>query len=174
MISTVVLTGSDQRMNFFNLFVSSKRADFKSLGIELSTPDLDLENPLRNWFERSSFLIPVEFRTITAGEIFQTDRVIVKFKLASADRDNFILLRGLLEFSRPKHLYVSSDNSEKIFEFNVGRNEAEAMTVYLNKILDLFVKELNFKRTLKAVLSFEQDVRAEQSRLYKELRASIK
>ena len=173
MTSTVVLAGNDQRINFFDIFVSSKKADFKSRGVEL-TPNIELENPLRNWFERSSFLIAVEFRTITAGEIFLTDQVIVKFRLASAYRDNFILLRGLLEFSRPKGINVSSNNSEKTFEVHVGKNEARAMTVYLNKILDLFLKELNFKRSLKAVLSFEQDVRAEQSRLYKELRASVK
>lgn len=174
MNSTGVLTGNDQRINFFNLFISSKKTAIKPHGVELSSPKVEVENPLRNWFERSSLLIPVEFKTITAGEIFQTDRVIVKFRLGSAYRDHFVLFRGLLEFSRPKEIYISSNNAEKAFELHVGKNQAIAMTIYLDKILDLLVKEISFKKSLKGVIRFEQAVRLEQSKLYNELRASVK
>jgi hypothetical protein len=113
----------------------------------------------------------VTFKSIAAGKIFQSDRAIVKFKLSGIYHNHFVLFRGLLEFSRPKWI-VSFNNSERTFEFFVGMDQANAVTEYLDLILKLLVNEINFKKYLKSILRFEESVRVEQSRLYRELRAS--
>ncbi len=173
MTSTAVLTGNDQRINFFNLFVRSRKTTIKTRGIELTSPKTDFQNPVADWFEKSSFLVPVEFQTIRAGEIFKADRLIVKFKLSDTYRDQFVLLRGLLSFSRPKEISISANNFQKTFELHLGKDQAEAVTTYLDKILDLLTKEIKFKKSLKAVLRFEQSIKLEQAKLYKALGTSV-
>jgi hypothetical protein len=171
MTSTAVHAGNDQPINFFNLFVSSKRTANKTHD-ELAHRDL-VDDSFQRWFKNSNVIEPVTFKSIPAGEIFGADQVIVKFRLADLYEDQFVLLRGLLEFSRPKEISISSNNSEKTFQFHIGRDKVLAITTYLDKILALFAKEIRFKESLKAVIRFEQATRLEQSRLYRELRTTI-
>jgi len=171
MTSTAVHAGNDQPINFFNLFVSSKRTANKTQD-EITDRDV-VDDSFQRWFERSNVIKPVTFKTIPAGEIFGADQVIVKFRLGDLYQDKFVLLRGLLEFSRPTEISISSNNSEKTFQFHIGRDKVLAITTYLDKILDLFAKEIRFKESLKAVIRFEQAIRLEQSRLYRELRTTI-
>jgi hypothetical protein len=171
MTSTAVHAGNDQPINFFNLFISSKRTDNKSH--DEPTHKHIVDNSLQRWFERSNVIRSVTFKAIPAGEIFQADQVIVKFRLEDLYQDQFVLLRGLLEFSRPKEISISSNKGEKSFQFQIGRDKVLAISTYLDKIIDLFVKEIRFKESLKAVIRFEQATRVEQTRLYRELRTTI-
>jgi len=163
MTQTAVLAGNEQPINFLNVFIRPK-----------TTPEnVDaLKYSAVNWFEKSSILEPVAFKSIPAGKIFQSDRAIVKFKLSGIYHEHFVLFRGLLEFSRPKRISISFNNSERTFELFVGTDEISAVTEYLDLIQKLLIQEIKFKKSLKAVLRFEASVRAEQSRLYKELRSS--
>ena len=169
MTQTAVLAGNEQQINFLNVFIRSK-----------STPDnvdtlvtkATVVNPILDWFDKSSMLEPVAFKSIPAGKIFQSDRAIVKFRLSGIYHNHFVLFRGLLEFSRPKGISVSFNNSERTFEFFVGIDQAAAVTEYLDLNLKLLIKEIKFKKSLKAVLRFEESVRVEQSRLYRELQNS--
>jgi hypothetical protein len=170
MTSTAVHAGNDQPINFFNLFISSKRTT--KTQEELTHRDI-VDDSFQRWFERSNVIEPVTFKPILAGEIFGADQVIVKFSLRDLYQDQFVLLRGLLEFSRPKEISISSNNSEKTFQLHFGRDKVLAITTYLDKILALFAKEIRFKESLKAVIRFEQATRLEQSRLYRELRTTI-
>jgi hypothetical protein len=170
MTSTAVHAGNDQPINFFNLFISSKKT--AKTQEQLTHRDI-VDDSFQRWFERSNVIEPVTFKAIPAGEIFGADQVIVKFSLRDLYQDQFVLLRGLLEFSRPKEISIATNNSEKTFQFHIGRDKVLAITTYLDKILDLFVKEIRFKESLKAVIRFEQATRLEQSRLYRELRTTI-
>ena len=171
MTSTAVHAGNDQPINFFNLFISSKRPDNKTSG-DYTRRDI-VDDSLQRWFERSNIIKPVTFKAIPAGEIFGADQVIVKFSLRDLYQDQFVLLRGLLEFSRPKEISISSNNSEKTFQLHIGKDKVSAITAYMERILDLLVKEIRFKESLKAVIRFEQATRLEQSRLYRELQTTI-
>jgi hypothetical protein len=127
---------------------------------------------LLDWFEKSSILESVAFKSIPAGKIFQSDRTIIKFRLSGIYHEHFVLFRGLLEFSRPKGMAISSNNSERTFELFVGADQASAVVEYLDLILRLVIQEIKFKKSLKTILRFEESVRVEQARLYRELQTS--
>jgi len=169
MTQTAVLAGNDQRLNFLNVFIRSKTTpeNIDALALKDSTV-----NPILDWFGKSGILEPIEFKSIPAGKIFQSDRAIVKFKLSGIYLEHFVLFRGLLEFSRPKRISISFNNSERTFELFVGTDEVSTVTEYLDVIQKLLIQEIKFKKSLKAILRFEACVRAEQSRLYSELQAS--
>ena len=169
MTQTAVLAGNEQQINFLNIFIRSKTTPDN---VDTLAPKATVVNPIFDWFEKSSMLEPVAFKSIPAGKIFQSDRAIVKFKLSGIYHDHFVLFRGLLEFSRPKWISVSFNNSERTFELFVGIDQATAVTEYLDLILKLLIKEIKFKKSLKAILRFEESVRVEQSRLYRELQTS--
>jgi hypothetical protein len=169
MTQATVLADNEQQINFLNLFIRSKTTPDNE---DALAPKSTVLNPILDWFDKSAVLAPVTFKSIAAGKIFQSDRAIVKFKLSGIYHNHFVQFRGLLEFSRPKWISVSFNNSERTFEFFVGMDQANAVTEYLDLILKLLVNEINFKKYLKSILRFEESVRVEQSRLYRELRAS--
>jgi hypothetical protein len=166
MTQTAVLAGNEQQVNFLNVFIRSKTT---SENVDALASKDAAPSPILDWFEKSSILEPLTFTSIAAGKIFQSDRSIVKFKLSGIYRDHFVLFRGLLEFSRPKRIVISINNSERTFELFVGTDQVSAVTEYLESILKLLIQEIKFKKSLKAILRFEESVRVEQSRLYSEL-----
>jgi len=162
MTQTAVLAGNEQQINFLNIFIRSKTT---SDNVGIVVPKETEVNPILDWFDKSGMLEPVAFKNIPAGKIFQSDRAIVKFKLSGIYHDHFVLFRGLLEFSRPKWISVSIDNSERTFELFVGIDQTQAVTEHLDLMLKLLIKEIKFKKALKTILRFEESVRVEQSRL---------
>ena len=169
MTQTAVLAGNDQRLNFLNVFIRSKTAPEKLDALALKDSAV---NPILDWFGKSGILEPIAFKSIPAGKIFQSDRAIVKFKLSGIYHEHFVLFRGLLDFSRPKRISISFNNSERTFELFVGTDEVSAVTEYLDLIQKLLIQEIKFKKSLKAILRFEASVRVEQAELYSELQAS--
>jgi hypothetical protein len=168
MTQTAVLAGNDQRVNFLNIFIRPKSTSDSVDVVPSKAPSAD---PILDWFEKSSILEPVEFKSIPAGKIFQSDRTIIKFKLSGIYRDYFVLFRGLLEFSRPSRISVSINRSERTFELFVGTDQAAAVTEYLELNQKLLIQEIKFKKSLKTILRFEESIRVEQARLYRELQA---
>jgi hypothetical protein len=169
MKQTAVLAGNDQQVNFLNIFIRSKTTPDS---IDALASKETAANPILDWIEKSGILEPVDFKSIPGGKIFQSDRTIVKFKLSGIYRDHFVLLRGLMDFSRPKRISLSFNNSERTLELFAGTDQAAAVTEYLELILKLLIQEIKFKKSLKAIIRFEEAVRVEQSTLYRDLRAT--
>jgi len=100
MTQTATFAGDSQRIQFFNLFVGSQKSanghdDFDLLPAAKTKK----ESPLLQWFKESDVITPVEFKTIPAGNVLQTELLLVKFELSDRYRDQFVLLRGLLELA---------------------------------------------------------------------------
>ena len=174
MTQTARLAGDIQRINFFNVSVGSKKSVPEQDSVGLLPSKTKKENTLLYGLQNSDVFTPLEFKTIQAGEIFQTDLLIIKFKLSDRYHDNFVLLRGLLEFSRPIRISISSNSSEKNFQLHITDDKADIMISYLEAIQRLFINEIKFKKSLKAVLNFERAIKHEQSKLYEELKASVR
>jgi hypothetical protein len=170
MTQTATLAGKDQHITFFNVFNRSKNEPINPTVVE-SFPTTSTEHPMLRWFEKSKYLTVVNTKFLSAGNIFQVNHVIVRFKLSSAYHDRFILLRGLLEFSRPKNISISTNTAEKTFELRVSDDQVQFIRTYLDTILSLLVKEIKFKASLNSVLKFEQSFKSQQSKLYEELRS---
>jgi len=174
MTQTAMLAGTTQRTNIFNILFRSQKPVAERNIIKLLVPPSTKGDFLLQWFKKSEVFKSVEFKSIPAGEIFQTDLLIIEFRLSDLYRDSFVLLRGLLEFSRPIKIAVSSNNSEKTFQLHASEGQGEIIAAYLDTIQRLFLQEIKFKKSLKAVLSFERAVKREQAKLYEELSASIR
>src|SRR5687767_7717336 len=101
MTQTARLAGDIQRINFFNILVGAKKSIPEHDSVSLLSSKTEKENSLLHWLQKSDVFTTLEFKTIQAGEIFQTDLLIVKFTTSDRYRDHFVLLRGLFEFSRP-------------------------------------------------------------------------
>jgi hypothetical protein len=173
MTQTARLAGDIQRINFFDISIGPKKLAPEQDSVSLLSSKTKA-NSLLQWLQKSDVFTPLEFKTIQAGEIFQTDLLIVKFALSDRYCDHFVLLRGLLEFSRPIRISISSNTSEESFQLHTTDDKAEIMISYLDAIQRLFINEIKFKKSLKAVLNFERAIKHEQSKLYEELRASVR
>lgn len=173
MTQTAVLEHNAQPLHLFKIFAQPKQVASTSGDIALLPSHVKSENSINEWFMQSSMLMPLEIKTITAGKICLSDVVIVRFALSDNYRNHFVLLRGLLEFSRPKNISVSANNSEKSFELYIVKDQTTTVISYVDTILQLLMKEIAFKKSLQAVLKFERSIRIEQSKLYQALRTSI-
>lgn len=168
MTQTAAVADNTQHVNFFTLFNRYRNENTTTIIKESKNPS---EHPLLNWFENSKILAVIDVDTLSAGKILGVGHVIIRFKLSNFYHDRFILLRGLLEFSRPKAISISSNTSDKTFELRVSDDQVDVVKKYLDTILSLLIKEIKFKASLNAVLKFEQSFKAQQSKLYEELRA---
>src|SRR5688572_4044286 len=119
MTQIAAFADNDQRANFLNYFLGLKNNTRQQNLKVLAEPKSVAEKVLWRWLENSVLLKPVKSTTIAANKIFLTDRVIIKFELSDEYREHFVLLRGLLEFSRPKEITISVQRADKTFELHI-------------------------------------------------------
>lgn len=131
-------------------------------------------NLLTEWLERSPLLFPVQSFSLPAGNTFFPDQLLLKFRLREEYQHNFVLLRGLLEFSRPKKIVITANNSERTFEMWLTNDQAPDIIHYLEAIITRLLSEIKFKASLKMIIKYEERVRREQENLYKALGASMR
>ena len=172
MIQTAVQAGNDQRIDFFNIFGGIKKITIGWNILDLFSPKVKVRNDILNWFEKSPALIPLELTTVPAST-FSNDRVTIKFRMSDAYSEHFALFRGLLAFNHVKEISIASNTSERTFETNVDNDQATTVTAHLDTITDLLNKELNFKKSLRTLLKFEEAMKRQQSKLYQALKASV-
>ena len=150
--------------NFVNLFkVLSRR---------------DLANSPGKWNSAIDRLVTRDLLTVKsqsvakADAIFPLDRYNITFTLPNKYTDHFVLLRGLLEFSRPRTIKIISSALDRSFYVEFSENQAEHFVTYLETILNSLVKEIKFKESLRALIIFEEKVKLEQAVLYANLKLS--
>lgn len=173
MIQTAVQTGNDQRINLFNIFDGAKKISIGRDIFGLFSQKAKNRNPILKWFEKSTALVPLGLTMVPASSDLIKDRTIIKFKLSDAYRDQFALLRGLLAFHTVKEISVVSNPSERTFEAGVNKDQITTVITHLDTIINLLNKELSFKKSLKALLKFEEATKEKQSKLYQALRDSL-
>jgi hypothetical protein len=105
-----------------------------------------------------------------ADAIFIVDRYDITFTLSNKFAEHFVLLRGLLEFSRPKTIRIISNRTDNTFHVLLSEEDDDHFVAHLEKILSWLVREINFKKSLKAMVNFEKKVKREQEILYANLR----
>jgi hypothetical protein len=161
-----------QNYNFLAVFNNTKKS---STEIEIA-PDIiqenTVENRLGNILSDSQALSVLSFKVIPAGKLFVSNKYLIRVKLTEQFATNFVLLRGLLEFSRPKNITISSRAKEQTFEIEVLETQVDHLLTYVQTILGWLIKEIKFKESLKAIIKFENRVKQEQAILYSNMRSS--
>lgn len=161
-----------QNYNFLAVFNNEKKS---SAEVELAPEVIqenNVETRLINIIARTHAISIVSFKAIPAGKLFVSSKYNIVVKLTAPFANNFVLLRGLLEFSRPKNIRIASCLNNQTFEIEVLETQVDQLLSYIETILGWLVNELKFKETLKTIIKFESRVKQEQTILYSQLRTS--
>jgi len=162
MTSITAFTGIRQYLAYLNYFVTNRISYFTN----------DSRHPLQAYLDDSSIFLVEHFHIIREGHSDQPGLLDIRFRLSQADVKNFVLLRGLFEFSRPGGIDITSDLHSRSFELRLPEDQVPAIASYLQAISDRFRKEIAFKASLRKILHFEKAMKAEQAKLYRNLQAS--
>jgi hypothetical protein len=100
-------------------------------------------------------------------------QVILNFSLAEKYAGHFILLKGLFEFHNSKAVNVTADKAARTFSVDVVENTAADVVSHVETILNLLIKEINFKTILRGIIRLEERIKREQALAYETLRASV-
>lgn len=150
--------------NFVNLFKSSSRR-------ELAIPSQKLNAAIQRLIKHD--LLSVKALSVAkADAIFLFDRYDLTFTLTNKYAGYFVLLRGLLEFSRPRTIRINHSTGDKSFRIEFSEKEADHIVSYIETMLNSLLKEIKFKESLRALINFEQKVKREQALLYTNLKLS--
>lgn len=95
-----------------------------------------------------------------------SDRVKISFAVADAYRNDFITIKGLLEFHRTPDLVFSYNKSEGSFDVTTAWLDHKELFKFLRKISVWLDQELSFKRQLKEMMAFEREYRARMATVY--------
>jgi hypothetical protein len=151
--------------NFVNLFKTSRKL--------VKAVDLPQQpNPAIDRLLKNEIISIRSLTTSPADGIFLVDRYAITFRLSDKFADHFVLLRGLLEFSRPKTLEITPNATNKTFHVEFSETQADHFVTHLDTVLGWLIKEIKFKESLRALITFEKKVKREQAILYANMRQS--
>jgi hypothetical protein len=122
---------------------------------------------------RNQIIALSEVNFVAADASFSNDRYLITFKLRNQFSHYFVLLNGLLEFSRPKSFKVSKNRTDKTFRLEFSDDETDVFVSYLETILEWLIKEINFRQALTALITFEKKMKEEQAILNSRLQYSL-
>lgn len=151
--------------NFVNLFKTSRKL-VKAVDLPQKA-NTAIDNLIKN-----EIISVKTLTTSSADEIFLLDRYAITFKLSDKFANHFVLLRGLLEFSRPKTIEITTNATDKTFHVELSETQADHFVTHLDTILGWLIKEIKFKESLRALITFEKKVKREQAILYANMRRS--
>jgi hypothetical protein len=78
----------------------------------------------------------------------------------------FILLKGLIEFHRPRNFKFFFNREGQSVSIEIDLNEINLLRQFLSDISLWLVRELKFKAELKKVLAFEARYKVEKALIY--------
>lgn len=101
----------------------------------------------------------------SANAFIYNNRIRVSFG-AGVNEKLFVLLKGLIEFHRPKNFLFSYDRAGKNIEADVHETDYQAFRNFLANVNLWLKNELSFRTALKNALAFEAKYKAERATVY--------
>lgn len=101
----------------------------------------------------------------SANAFTYNNRIRFSFR-AGLNEKLFVLLKGLIEFHRPKNFLFKYDKAERSIEADVHEGDYAALKKFLANINHWLNKELGFRSALKDALAFEARYKAERAAVY--------
>jgi len=97
-------------------------------------------------------------------------RIRTSFKIHDEFESDFILIKGLMEFYRPKEFIFSYDRKERSIGIDIKDDQLEQLSVFLSRIVHWTNQEKRFRHALKVAIEFENRYKLERENLYQTLR----
>ena len=104
--------------------------------------------------------------------LFYKTRAYFSFSLSEEFKKNFVMIRGLIEFHRPRNFSFEYNSAQKAIETDIEVNHLEDLRVFLHDVSIWLVQEIKFKETLKIILDFEHRYKVARSEVYALLKNS--
>ncbi len=99
------------------------------------------------------------------------DRVRLAFTVADEFAREFVLIRGLIEFHRPKELSFIYDREFRSIVVAVTQEQLGILHQFFGLIYDLLAKERRFRKALRSVIEVENSYRRVLENAYAELKS---
>lgn len=101
------------------------------------------------------------------NSLYYNDRARITFSLAGEFSSYFILVKGLTEFYRPKHLKFAFDQSRKAITIDLAVAELHDLSKLLRVVQQELLREISFKAALRRAIEFEKRYRLEAEEVYR-------
>ena len=102
----------------------------------------------------------------SSRQLEYNDKVHLSFEVIERFQPYYILIKGLIDFHRPKELFFSFDRVGSSFEVKVSNQDALKVIGFLQNVHSWLVQEVQFKTALKKVIAFEKQYNADRQALY--------
>lgn len=97
---------------------------------------------------------------------YYNERARLQFIVTDTFSTYFILIKGLIEFSRPNTLKFNFTSDQKIIETDLSINQFEELANLFHSVHKELHKEIRFKAALKRAIQFEQRYNQERAEVY--------
>ena len=125
------------------------------------------DESLSGFSSESKITVDHELEFVNAPAVFSYgDRSRFRFDISAGHASHFALIRGLIEFNRPKELNFVFHSETKSFETDIESSHREQLDTLIPLVNTLLLKELRFKNKLKEVIRFEAHYRKEKEKVY--------
>lgn len=94
------------------------------------------------------------------------ERVRLHFSVAHSLPSDFTLVKGLIEFHRPKEFHFKYDRKQKTISLDVDRDQIDRLATFLSGVEEWVRKEKQFRHALKMAIEFESRYQLEQESVY--------
>ena len=97
------------------------------------------------------------------------DKVQYTFIVSAPFEIHFALIRGLIDFHRPKGIQFRFNREEKAIEVRAHLQHVDFLFQFLQKLKEWLDKEVQFKLALKKVIQFENQYKSQRASIYSSL-----
>ena len=105
---------------------------------------------------------------------YHEGRIGLTFFIADDFSTDFGLIRGLMEFNRPRTLQFRYDRRQRSVDVEIDRGQLEELQRFLAHVLALLGREKQFRHALKLAIEFEDRYRVEREGVYAVLRNQMR
>jgi hypothetical protein len=102
----------------------------------------------------------------TSQQFSYNDRIRVIFNISDEWKQHFILIKGLIEFSRGQNFSFTYDKTTGSLQTDFHVENANLLENFLKGIEAWLVKEVTFRKALKDVLAFEEHYKKRSALVY--------
>lgn len=144
--------------------------------IHYNNPDLFISPALEETLSQLSVSRSYDYRSDALPELFQFERSFIynnriqqTFSLKPSARENYALIKGLIEFSRGSEILANFDAHAKTVTLDLELTNADNLQKLFAVVDKQFTRELAFRTKLKSIIAFEANYRQKAQLLYNEL-----
>jgi len=127
----------------------------------------EIENPSDQSGARNNSFEPIKSELFDeVVPFYYNGRIRISFSTADTYKRNFILIKGLIEFHRPKWLGFNYDKKQHGIETDIPAAQLDELATFVTMVTMWLKKEIQFQYALKRAIVFEKRYKLEGNGIY--------